>query len=77
MAEDVQPLAVTTIGLIPANVGYVAYDPNNAATPTVAIIAWLVNENNGVHVTIPITINGDIPAGWKIKDQNYANVPTT
>lgn len=65
--NDVEPRAVTTIGLLSTPVGYEMFDPNNAATQPQQVIGWLINENNGVHVTLPITTSGDPPAGWKLR----------
>jgi hypothetical protein len=62
-----KPKAVTTIGLMPAVVGYEAFDPNNEATEPHQVIGWLVNETNGKNVTLPITTVGDMPSGWQVR----------
>jgi hypothetical protein len=64
-------MAVTTIGLLASPLGYEAYDPNNATTPPLDIIGWLINEENGKNVSHPLTTAGDPPAGWQVRYRSF------
>lgn len=57
----------TTVGMINAALGYECYDPNDDTAAPIDVIGWLINEVNGKHVTLPITMFGDPPDGWEVR----------
>jgi IPT/TIG domain len=70
VTNEVVPMAITTVGLLPAQVGYEVYDPNNSATEPIDVIGWLITNDGTKNISKPFTMYGDPPAGWQVRNRS-------